>query len=167
MAVNKVVYNGSTLIDLENDTAVASDVAQGKKFHLATGVIATGTATGMGDPNIKQGTVSLTTSSTTANIKITDTTAIGFTPKAFFLICTTHQTSRYYVNDTSFTTRGSSYTRHTYYRGSNTDSFLNSNTNWTTQTNGYLYFNNNTVYFRNNSSYRIATATYRWIAITW
>lgn len=35
--VNKVVYNGTTLIDLTTDTAVASDVAAGKYFHLASG----------------------------------------------------------------------------------------------------------------------------------
>ena len=35
--VNKVVYGNTTLIDLTADTAVASDVASGKYFHLATG----------------------------------------------------------------------------------------------------------------------------------
>lgn len=139
---------------------IASNIVQGKTIFGVTGTAA-------GAVNIKMGTVSLTTSSSTTNIKITDTTEIGFTPKAFFLICDTHQTSRYYVNDTSFTTRGSNYTRHTYYRGNNTDSYLNAQTNWTTQTSGYLYFNNNNVYFRNSSSYRIATATYRWVAVTW
>lgn len=34
---NKVVYNGVTLIDLTADTAVASDVAAGRYFHLASG----------------------------------------------------------------------------------------------------------------------------------
>ena len=34
---NKVIYDGTVLIDLTNDTAVASDVASGKYFHLATG----------------------------------------------------------------------------------------------------------------------------------
>lgn len=43
---NKVVYNGTTLIDLTTDTAVASDVAQGKYFHLSTGERVSGTATG-------------------------------------------------------------------------------------------------------------------------
>lgn len=167
MAVNKVVYNGSTLIDLESDTAVASDVAKGKTFHLATGVVATGTATGTGDPNLKQGEVSLTTSSSTTSIKITDTSEIGFTPKAFFLICDVNKTTRYMVSLSYFVTMGSNYKRHTVYRGSSADSYINSATNWTTQTSGYLYFNSNTVYFRNYSSYRIATATYRWIAVTW
>lgn len=48
MAVNKVVYGGNTLIDLTSDTATASDVAQGKTFHLADGTQATGTASGGG-----------------------------------------------------------------------------------------------------------------------
>ena len=44
--VNKVVYGGSPLIDLTSDTAVASDVAAGKYFHLATGERVEGTASG-------------------------------------------------------------------------------------------------------------------------
>lgn len=43
--VNKVVYGGETLIDLTGDTAVASDVLSGKKFHLKSGAQATGTCT--------------------------------------------------------------------------------------------------------------------------
>ena len=35
--VNKVVYDGNTLIDLTSDTAVAADVLSGKYFHLASG----------------------------------------------------------------------------------------------------------------------------------
>lgn len=46
MAINKVVYGSETLIDLTADTATAADVAQGKTFHLANGVQATGTASG-------------------------------------------------------------------------------------------------------------------------
>lgn len=44
--VNKVVYGNNILIDLTGDTAVASDVAQGKTFHDATGALVTGTAGG-------------------------------------------------------------------------------------------------------------------------
>ncbi len=47
--VNKVqLADGTSLIDLSSDTAVASDVAQGKYFHLATGERVQGTASGGG-----------------------------------------------------------------------------------------------------------------------
>ena len=48
MAVNKVVYGNTALIDLTGDTATAEDVAEGKTFHLADGTLATGTASGGG-----------------------------------------------------------------------------------------------------------------------
>lgn len=43
--VNKVIFGGETLIDLTGDTAVASDVLSGKKFHLASGAQGTGSCT--------------------------------------------------------------------------------------------------------------------------
>lgn len=46
MAINKVVYGNTALIDLTSDTVEASDVAQGKTFHLRSGEQATGTALG-------------------------------------------------------------------------------------------------------------------------
>ena len=41
--VNKVVYAGTTLIDLTGDDVTAGDVLSGKKFHLPSGAEATGT----------------------------------------------------------------------------------------------------------------------------
>lgn len=41
--INKVIYGGTTLIDLTGDTVSASDVLSGKTFHLASGATATGT----------------------------------------------------------------------------------------------------------------------------
>ena len=42
MAVNKVVLENTTLIDLTGDTVTAADVMPGKTFHLASGAQATG-----------------------------------------------------------------------------------------------------------------------------
>lgn len=46
MAVKKITYDGTVLIDLTNDTASAADVRTGKTFHAADGTIQTGTYTG-------------------------------------------------------------------------------------------------------------------------
>ena len=46
--VNKVIINGITRLDLTGDTATPSDVAQGKTFHDAAGILQTGTASGGG-----------------------------------------------------------------------------------------------------------------------
>ena len=46
--VNKVVYAGTTLIDLTGDDVTAGDVLSGKKFHLPSGAAATGTMQNIG-----------------------------------------------------------------------------------------------------------------------
>lgn len=43
--VNKVIFGGETLINLENDTITRADVINGKTFHLPTGETTTGTST--------------------------------------------------------------------------------------------------------------------------
>lgn len=43
---NKIVYNGSTLIDLTGDTVTASNLAQGVTAHDASGAPITGTMSG-------------------------------------------------------------------------------------------------------------------------
>ena len=44
MAINKVVYSGSTVMDITDTTATESTVVKGKTFYKANGVKATGTA---------------------------------------------------------------------------------------------------------------------------
>ena len=46
MAINKIIYGSSTLIDLTGDDVTAADVAAGKIFHLPSGVQSVGTASG-------------------------------------------------------------------------------------------------------------------------
>ena len=46
MAVNKVVYNGSTLVDLTDTTAQADDVKAGKVFYSASGERSVGSGSG-------------------------------------------------------------------------------------------------------------------------
>lgn len=45
---NKVTLDGTTLMDISDTTAVASDVAQGKYFYTASGAKTEGTASGGG-----------------------------------------------------------------------------------------------------------------------
>ena len=42
MAINKVIYDGTTLIDLTSDTVTADKVLSGYTLHLASGATATG-----------------------------------------------------------------------------------------------------------------------------
>lgn len=42
---NKVIYGGEVLIDLTQDDVTAADVQSGKKFHLPSGAVGTGTST--------------------------------------------------------------------------------------------------------------------------
>lgn len=44
MAINKVVYSGSTVMDITDTTATENSVVKGKTFYKADGTRATGTA---------------------------------------------------------------------------------------------------------------------------
>lgn len=46
MAVNSVVVNGETILDLRNATATAADILEGATAYGASGELLTGTATG-------------------------------------------------------------------------------------------------------------------------
>lgn len=54
--VNKVVYGGTTLIDLTGDDVTAASVLSGKKFHLKSGAAAIGTIASQAAQTITPGT---------------------------------------------------------------------------------------------------------------
>lgn len=62
---NKVTLDGTTIMDISDTTAVASDVAQGKYFYDASGQKATGSSTAI----VPSGTKSITSNGT--NIDVT------------------------------------------------------------------------------------------------
>ena len=81
MAINKVEYGNTTLIDLTNTTATAADVASGKYFYTNAGVRTQGTASGGGSGLTLLKTTSLgslSTSSTSATDTGKSMTVTGY-----------------------------------------------------------------------------------------
>lgn len=75
---NKVVYNGSTLIDISDTTAIASDVGLGKEFYTASGAKVQGTAvTGNAISVVDTIDTNGGTIRTITAVDISDTTAVA------------------------------------------------------------------------------------------
>lgn len=122
---------------------------------------------GGGVSGVAKGTLTVASNvNTSTSTKITDTTTIGFTPKAFLFYRSDRSATNNHVNVATFVTLGSSYYVRSRTRySSNALSTSGDTNNWTTQTSGYLYFNSNTVYFRSSSSNILAQGTWNWVAI--
>lgn len=127
----------------------------------------TGTYTGGGgSSDVATGTLTVASNvNTSASTQITTTTAIGFTPTKFFFWKDARAATSNHVNQATFTTIGSYYIRTMTRYSSNALSTSGNTNNWTTQTAGYLYFNNNTIYFRSSSSYILSSGTWSWVAV--
>jgi hypothetical protein len=65
MAINKVMYGNSTLMDITDTTAIAEDVASGKIFYTKDGVQRTGTASSS-TPTVASASVTNSSNQTTS-----------------------------------------------------------------------------------------------------
>lgn len=78
MAINKVNYGNTTLMDITDTTATASDVASGKYFYAKDGVRTLGTASG-GSSWTLLGSTELTVNTTSTNASSAGSINIGST----------------------------------------------------------------------------------------
>lgn len=190
MAINKVEFDGTTLIDLSNDTlSNANQIVQGVVGHLRDGTQVTGTYQGGGSygkyTKLKSGTVTFASRyQTTGNRLIVSLADIGFTPTFFMLSATTSTIDAICTSLTSGTESngviirslfvadsGTSYTfsQRMYERISGTSpsaSGGSATTPWTTQSNMYLYNNGTNIYYRTASNYGLPKdGEYVWLAM--
>ena len=139
---------------------VAGNIKNGTSIFGVTGTYQGGTS------GVKTGTLSVASNvNTSTSTTITTTSAIGFTPTKFLFWKDSRTATNNHVHQATFTTIGSYYIRTMTRYSSNALSTSGNTNNWTTQTAGYLYFNNNTIYFRSSSSYILSSGTWYWVAI--
>lgn len=158
----------TTNLSAENiKSGVVVQVGDSSDSDRVLSVTGTYTGGGGGSSDVVTGTLTVASNvNTSTNTKITDTTAIGFTPKVFLFYRSDRSATSNHVNQASFVTLGSSYYVRTMTRYSNSALSTSGNANnWTTQTSGYLYFNSNNIYFRSSSSYILPAGTWNWVAI--
>lgn len=77
MATNKVIYDGTTLIDITDTTATANDVASGKYFYAKDGVRTLGTSSGGGSNYTLLASKDVTVNTTSTSAASATTISIG------------------------------------------------------------------------------------------
>lgn len=163
MGINKVVYGNTTLMDITDTTATASDVASGKYFYLPNGIKTLGTK----KLKINSGNFELTADSSTYTVTdIVDSDGNEFTPTFVVAImsdssATTHNLGAHRViaffkrnyNDTSFAARICTY-------GTAVD-YVRTNPATSGITFGSGYFK----YTTGTSAYYLAKGIYSYVAL--
>lgn len=184
MAVNKVVYGTTTLVDLTGTTATADKILTGYGAYGKDGVWMDGTASAGGSiggfSHVKSGQVTFASRyQTTGNRAVTTIANIGFTPTMFILFATDATVDSVKTSLSSGTESNgvTIFAAWSNVGGFNTRNMMRisgttpaasgsrNNTAWTTQTNNYLYCNGTNVYYRTASNYGLpAGGEYVWIA---
>lgn len=173
MAYNKIVYGGSTLIDLTGDTLTsASQLAQGIIAHTKSGETITGTLSGGGGslPSGIQafdyGTITVSSAFTTT--RQTFTHKLGVTPDLMIVWAPANVATTYSmlaaIRGNQFGWRSSAYNNHMAYHGNSTTSVTWTNSNSTS----YGISNMTATNFQlasSSSSYYWRAGTYNYIAV--
>ena len=163
-------YKPVTVAAVSQTNLTAENIKSGTTVTISNGTSnlwsVTGTYSGGGSSDVATGTLTVASNvNTSTSTQITTTTAIGFTPTKFFFWKDARAATSNHVNQATFTTIGSYYIRTMTRYSNNTLSTSGNANSWTTQTAGYLYFNNNTIYFRSSSSYILPSGTWSWVAV--
>lgn len=170
MAINKVVANGNTLIDLTTDTVDANHLAKGYTAHDRTGNIINGAMSGGGLPSgftaIATGTYTVGADFTTTQQTVTHN--LGVVPDIVLFYKERNVAQTYSmlwaIRSTQMGYRSSAYNLHAGYHSNSTTTVSYNNSNSTT----YGVSNLTATTFRIasvSSSYYWRKGDYKWVAI--
>lgn len=148
--VNKVVFNGKTLIDLSDLTVTTADVLAGKTAITKAGVKITGM---YNPPKIATGTVTVTSSSPSSTGSLSITMGAQFIPKSLVMCIEGTGSTNSVCSVTAINTSTATYTRTT--SGTATSS---PGTKAITYTNGII------IVPQYNSNYNFKVGKWRWVA---
>lgn len=175
MAVNKVEYGGTTLIDLTGDTLTsASQLAQGIIAHTKSGATITGTMSG-GGGSLPSGIKAIAMGSHTLNSAVTGsgtftvTHNLGETPDMFLFyapknIATTYS-MLYAFRSAKFGYRSTSYLNLCGYHGNSTTTVTATNVTTSYGIKTLTATSATVTSYSTSTSYGWRAGTYEWIAI--
>jgi len=176
IASGKYLTGAQTIKAVTTTNLTAANIVQGVTVKIGDSTdddcvaSVTGTASGGGGGGggFVTGTLTVeTTVQTSTNVKITDTTALGFTPTKFLFLKDTDTKTNAVIYASTYTGQAGVPTRtKSIYDGQGGYVTVSGvGASWTTQTSGYLYLLAGEIYIRASSSYKLEAGTYTWYAI--